>query len=134
MIVDLRDVPIRTRYEAGIEAIKHGADPMLTLAAVLFPSATAEFDCTPTFGHTDYCVNGHELNEKNSYYRPNGKRDCRACRSEYRRSHRPRDRSKLKVPCHYCGALCCPPSAKNSAGHHLPRCRPCFRKTLRRNR
>lgn len=134
MNVELQSLPILKRYDAGLSLIEGGDDPELTLAAVVFGEAVAVFDREPTIGRRQICVNGHELDEENTYIRPSGKRDCRKCRATYRRSHKPRDRSKLKVPCHYCGAPACPPGAKNSAGHPLPRCRDCFRKTLRGKR
>jgi hypothetical protein len=34
-----------------------------------------------------FCVRGHTLDEKNTYYRPNGKRDCRVC---HRLQHAPK--------------------------------------------
>lgn len=38
-----------------------------------------------------YCLHGHEFNEVNTYYRPNGKRNCRECHKlleRYRRNKR----------------------------------------------
>lgn len=44
----------------------------------------------PANGNTfkTHCVNGHEFTPENTYERPTGGRDCRACLAEAQRRHR----------------------------------------------
>lgn len=37
------------------------------------------------------CVNGHDYTPENTYRRPNGQRDCRACGAERQRRHKRRE-------------------------------------------
>ena len=41
-----------------------------------------------------HCANGHEYDEKNTYIRPQGRRDCRTCRDARRAAYQERERIK----------------------------------------
>lgn len=43
---------------------------------------------------TSQCVNGHEINEKNTYYSPHGERSCRVCRTQRAKAYL--DQARLK--------------------------------------
>lgn len=42
-----------------------------------------------------YCVNGHEYTAENTYWRPSGRRDCRACGADRQRRCKARRRARL---------------------------------------
>jgi hypothetical protein len=41
-----------------------------------------------------HCVHGHEYDERNTYWRPTGQRDCRACTATRQRAYQARKRKK----------------------------------------
>jgi hypothetical protein len=43
-----------------------------------------------------HCAEGHDYTEANTYWRPDGSRDCRLCRTERTRRHRQRRRLELR--------------------------------------
>lgn len=59
-----------------------------------------------------HCDNGHEFTEANTYRRPNGGRDCRACLRGRRQKHR----DGVTALCSYCGVT--PVWAKDLCGEH----------------
>ena len=110
----LAEVPLEVREEVAIRLVTHGADPLLMLAATVWPvgEGTGEID------EMQFCVRGHPLDEENLYLRPQGWRKCRACDREVRRSRAKVAKEREKVPCTFCGEPCRPGPA--------PRCRTCF--------
>ena len=122
----LAEVPLEIREEVAIRLVTHGADPLLMLAATVWPvgEGTGEID------EMQFCVRGHPLDEENLYLRPNsGWRKCRACDREVRRSRAKAEKRREKVPCTFCGQPCCRPG--DNHGTQTPRCRKCFLKQRR---
>lgn len=56
--------------------------------AHLEPVTQAENAARGVYARQTHCVAGHEYTPENTYLRPNGNRDCRACIRERSRRHR----------------------------------------------
>lgn len=42
------------------------------------------------WAQASHCVNGHSFDARNTYYRPNGRRDCRRCTADRQRRYQAR--------------------------------------------
>lgn len=82
------------------------------------------------------CANGERWQPPENFTRGEKFRDvrpggihgsCRACQTRTRRRYR----EARKVPCETCGTPCLPPSEKGRSGAAVPRCRACYRDSLR---
>jgi len=122
--VNLSELPLETRVEAAIQLVHSGFDPSSALAAAVWPKDIFVVPGEPV----RFCQRGHAMTDDNTYVRPGGTRQCRACISD-RRHHwrrKNKDRVRRKVPCAYCGEPATRPSDKGTGGLPTPRCRKCF--------
>jgi hypothetical protein len=62
--------------------------------AHLEPVTNRENQQRGAWGQKTHCVNGHPYDEKNTYIRTNGGRDCRACTADRQRAYQRRLRRK----------------------------------------
>lgn len=90
---------------------------------------------TAVNAHASHCVNGHALNETNTYDRPDGKRDCLDCKRERARvANAKRDRGPhngVKTHCKH-GHEFTPENTYLNDGHRS--CRACAREYQRQRK
>lgn len=120
------EVPLEIRVKVAWELISDGEDPYSALHAALWPTSEV---ATEAWSKPGYCMRGHELTEENTYIRPGGRKQCRACRAFHQRG-RYTKKLRKKEPCVHCGAPATTASDKGTGGLPTPRCRKCFLESL----